>query len=151
MLPSLRRSPHILVALMPRASAGPMSLRLAPAAADQTATARAPNRPVLPTHASCAARASLMPACEMLQEPAGHSVQFSHSVMSNSCDPMDCSMPGFPVHHQLPKYAQTHVHRVGDGIQPSHPLVSLLLLPSILPSVRVFSSESLLHMRWPKY
>ena len=38
------------------------------------------------------------------------------------CDPMDCSMPGFPVHHQLPKLAQTHVHRVGDAIQPSHPL-----------------------------
>ena len=38
------------------------------------------------------------------------------------CDPMDCSMPGFPVHHQLPKLAQTHVHRVSDGIQPSHPL-----------------------------
>ena len=40
------------------------------------------------------------------------------------CDPMDCSTPGFPVHHQLPKLAQTHVHRVGDAIQPSHPLSS---------------------------
>ena len=40
------------------------------------------------------------------------------------CDPMDCSMPGFPVHHQLPDIAQTHVHRVGDAIQPSHPLSS---------------------------
>ena len=40
------------------------------------------------------------------------------------CDPMDCSMPGFPVHHQLPELAQTHVHRVGDAIQPSHPLLS---------------------------
>ena len=38
------------------------------------------------------------------------------------CDPMDCSMPGLPVHHQLPELAQTHVHRVGDAIQPSHPL-----------------------------
>ena len=38
------------------------------------------------------------------------------------CDPMDCSMPGFPVHHQLPEFTQTHVHRVGDAIQPSHPL-----------------------------
>ena len=37
------------------------------------------------------------------------------------CDPMDCSMPGFPVHHQLPELAQTHVHLVGDAIQPSHP------------------------------
>ena len=40
------------------------------------------------------------------------------------CDPMDCSMPGFPVHHQLPELAQTHVHRVGNAIQPSHPLSS---------------------------
>ena len=40
------------------------------------------------------------------------------------CDPMDCSMPGFPVHHQLPELTQTHVHRVGDAIQPSHPLSS---------------------------
>ena len=63
---------------------------------------------------------------------------------------MDCSTPGFPVHHQLPELAQTHVHRVSDVIQPSHPLLSLLLLPSILPSIRVFSSESVLHIRWPK-
>ena len=40
------------------------------------------------------------------------------------CDPMDCSIPGLPVHHQLPELAQTHVHRVGDAIQPSHPLSS---------------------------
>ena len=39
------------------------------------------------------------------------------------CDPMDCSMPGLPVHHQLPEFTQTHVHQVGDAIQPSHPLV----------------------------
>ena len=39
-------------------------------------------------------------------------------------DPMDCSMPGFPVLHKLPEFAQTHVHRVGDAIQPSHPLLS---------------------------
>ena len=63
---------------------------------------------------------------------------------------MDCSTPGFPVHHQLPELAQTHVHRVSDVIQPAHPLLSLLLLPSILPSIRVFSSESVLHIRWPK-
>ena len=50
------------------------------------------------------------------------SVQFSHSVMSTPCDPMDCSTPGFPV-HQLPELTQTHVHRVGDVIQPSHPLL----------------------------
>ena len=55
---------------------------------------------------------------------------------------MDCSTPGFPVHHQLPEFAQTHAHRVRDIIQPSHPLSPLLLLPSIFPSTRGFSSES---------
>ena len=50
--------------------------------------------------------------------------QFSCSVVSNSCDPMDCSTPGLPVHHQLPELAQTQVHVVGDAIQPSHPLSS---------------------------
>ena len=58
---------------------------------------------------------------------------------------MDCSMPGFPVHHQLPELAQTHVQRLSDAIQPSHPL------PTIFPSIRVFSNESALHIRWPKY
>ena len=67
------------------------------------------------------------------------------------CDPMDCSMPGFPVHHQLPDPTQTHVHQVGDAIQPSHPLSPLLLPPSIFPSIRVFSNESVLRIRWPKY
>ena len=52
-----------------------------------------------------------------------NSVQFSHSIMS-LCDPMECSSPGFPAHHQLPELAQTHVHQVGDAIQPSHPLLS---------------------------
>ena len=50
------------------------------------------------------------------------------------CDPMDCSMPGFLVHHQPPELTQTHVHWVGHGIQPSHPLLSLLLPSSIFPS-----------------
>ena len=59
------------------------------------------------------------------------------------CDPMDCSMPGLPVHHQLLESTQIHVHRVGDAIQPSHPLSSPLLLPSIFPSIRVFSNESI--------
>ena len=49
------------------------------------------------------------------------SVQFSHSVVSNSCDPMNRSMPGLPVHHQLPEFTQTLVHWVDDAIQPSHP------------------------------
>ena len=52
-----------------------------------------------------------------------HMYQFS-SVQLLSCDPIDCSMPGFPVHHQLLQLTQTHVHGVGDAIQPSHPLLS---------------------------
>ena len=66
------------------------------------------------------------------------------------CSPVDCSMPGFPVLHPLPEFAQTHVHQVSDAIQPSRPLSSLLLLPSIFPSIRVFSSELSLCIRWPK-
>ena len=64
---------------------------------------------------------------------------------------MDCSRPGFPVHHQLPEFTQAHVHWVSDAIQLSRPLSSLLLLPSIFPSIRVFSNESVLPIRWPKY
>ena len=67
------------------------------------------------------------------------------------CDPMNCSTPGLPVHHQLPESTQTHVHWVSDAIQPSHPLSPLLLLPSIVPSIRVFPSELALRIRWPKY
>ena len=64
---------------------------------------------------------------------------------------MNCSTPGFPVLHCLPEFAQTHVHCVDDSIQPSHPLSPLLFLSSIFPSIRVFSSESALHIKWPKY
>ena len=64
---------------------------------------------------------------------------------------MNHSMPGFPVHHQLPEFTQTHVYCVRDSIQPSHPLSPLLLLPSIFPTIRIFSNESALHIRWPKY
>ena len=60
---------------------------------------------------------------------------------------MDCSTPGLPVHHHLLEFAQTHVHRVGDAISSCRPL---LLLPSIFPSIRVFSNESALRIRWPK-
>ena len=67
------------------------------------------------------------------------------------CNPMDCSTPGLPVHHQLPEFTQTQVHCVGDAIQPSHLCHPLLLLPSIFPSIRVFSNESALRIRWPKY
>ena len=64
---------------------------------------------------------------------------------------MNHSTPGLPVHHQLLESTQTHVHRVGDAVQPSHPLLSPLLLPSIFPSIRVFSNESALCIIWPKY
>ena len=66
------------------------------------------------------------------------------------CNSMDCSTPSFQVHHQLPQLAQTHIHRVSDAIHLilCHPL---LLPPSIFPSIRVFSNESGLHIRCPKY
>ena len=68
------------------------------------------------------------------------------------CNPMNCSTPGFPVLHHLPEFAWTHVHRVDDAIQNHlshcHPL---LFLPSVFPSIRVFSNESALHIKWPKY
>ena len=64
---------------------------------------------------------------------------------------MDCSTPDSPVPHQLPELAQTHVHWVGDTIKTSHHGHPLLLLPSIFPRSRVFSNESVLRSRWPKY
>ena len=57
-------------------------------------------------------------------ENTGAGIQFSLYALSDSLQPHGCSMPGFPAHHQLPELAQTHVHRVGDTIQPSHPLSS---------------------------
>ena len=67
------------------------------------------------------------------------------------CDPMECSTPDFPVHHQLSEPAQTHIHQVGDTIQHLILCHPLLLLLSILPRIRVFSNESVLHIRWPNY
>ena len=79
--------------------------------------------------------------------------QFSSVVQScpTLCDPMDCSTPGFPVHHHLPELAQIHVHWVANAIQPSYPLLSSSPLPSIFPSIRVFSHEPVLCIKWPKY
>ena len=83
------------------------------------------------------------------------SVQYSVSSVPQQClilcNPTDCSIPGFPVHHQTPELAQGHVHRVVD---PSNQLIlcrPILLLPAIPPSIRVFSNESTLHIKWPKY
>ena len=94
-------------------------------------------------------------------------VQFSSVAQSclTLCNPMDCSTPGLPVHHQLLEFTQTHVHWVGDAIQPSYPSLPslrtslrrglpchpLLFLPPIPPSIRFFSNKSTLHMRWPNY
>ena len=80
-------------------------------------------------------------------------VQFSSVAQScpTLCNPMHCSMPGFPVHHQLMELAKlTSITLV---MPFNHPILCrpLLLLPSIFPSIRVFSSESVPHIRWPKY
>ena len=66
------------------------------------------------------------------------------------CDPMDCSMPDSLVLHYLPEFAQIQVHWVGGVIEPFILCCSLLLLPSVFPSIRVFSNESTLPIRWPK-
>ena len=80
-------------------------------------------------------------------------VQFSSVAQSflTLCDPMGCSMPGFPVHHQLPELSQTHIHPISDAIQPFHPLSSPSPPAFNLSSIRVFSNESALHIRWPTY
>ena len=80
-------------------------------------------------------------------------VQFGSITQScpTLCYPMDCSTPGFPVHHQLLELPQTHVHQVSDVIQLSHPLLSPSPPASNLPSIKVFSNESALCIRWPKY
>ena len=82
-----------------------------------------------------------------------HIYQFSSVAQScpTLCDPMNHSMPGLPVHHQFLEFTQTHVHLVNDGIQPSHPLLSPSPPAPIFPTIRVFSNESALCMRWPKY
>ena len=81
------------------------------------------------------------------------SVQFSSvaQLCPTLCDPMNRSTPGLPVHHQLLEFIQTHVH---ESVMPSNHLIlcrPLLFLPLIPPSIRVFSNESTLRMRWPKY
>ena len=84
-------------------------------------------------------------------EPGMSMVLFSHSECVTPCNPMKSSTPSLPVLHQLLESTQTHAHSVGDAIQPPHPRSSLLLLPSIFPSIRVFSNESAPCIRWPRY
>ena len=67
------------------------------------------------------------------------------------CHPMDCNTPGFPVLHYLLEFAQTHVHWVSDAIQPSHSLLSPSPLTFKFPSIRVFSNEPVLYIKWPEY
>ena len=78
-------------------------------------------------------------------------LQFSSVAQScpTLCNPMNCSMPGLPIHHQLPEFIQTHAI---ESVMPSNHLIlccTLLRLPSIFPSIRVFSNESVLCIRWP--
>ena len=92
--------------------------------------------------------------CRCLLVLVGSSIQFSSVAQScpTVCDPMNRSTPGLPVHHQLPEFTQNHIHQLGDAIQPSHRLRRPLhLLPPVPPSIRVFSNESTLRMRWPKF
>ena len=82
------------------------------------------------------------------QEKYGQSLHRGWLTLS---PPYTVLSPTLPVHHQLPEFTQTHVHWAGDVIQPAHPLLSLLLPPSIFPTIRIFSNESALRIRWPKY
>ena len=75
----------------------------------------------------------------------------TQSCLSDFYNPMDCSTPGFSVHHHLPEFSQTHVQWVSDTIQPFILCCPLLLLPSVFPSIRVFSNELTLSIRRPKY
>ena len=92
---------------------------------------------------------------KVISESSTHTCLVHFSSVAQSCltlcNPMNHSTPGLPVHHQLPEFTQTHVHWI---VMPSNHLIlcrPLLLLPSIFPSIRVFSKESALCLRWPKY
>ena len=101
-------------------------------------------------------RADLHPGCsldQLLHHLKQNLPQFSlvAQLFPALCDPMDCSTPVFPVHHQLPAFTQTHVHWVGDAIQSSHSVIPFSSLPQSFPASRFFSDESVLHNRWPKH
>ena len=95
----------------------------------------------------------LKDACSMEKSyDQSSSVQFSHSVVSNSLQLHGLQHASLLCPSPTPGALQTHVHHGGDALQPSHPFCHpLLLLPLIFPSIRVFSNESVLHIRWPKY
>ena len=87
----------------------------------------------------------------VLEGPVSQSVSSVIQSCPTFCYPMNRSTPGLPVHHQLPEFTQTHVHRVSDAIQPSYLLSSPSPPPSNFPNIRLFSNKSVLHIRWPKY
>ena len=88
-----------------------------------------------------------------LPSSAFSSIQFSSVTQSRPtlCNHMNHSTWGLPVHHQLPQFIHTQVHRVGDATEPSYPLSSPSPPASNPPSIRVFSNQSTLRMKWPKY
>ena len=100
-------------------------------------------------------------SCPTLCDPLNGQHASSHTQVSSVaqscptlCDPMNFSTPGLPVHHQFPEFTETHIHRSIESVMPSSHLIlchPLLRLPSIFPSIRVFSNESALRIRWPKY
>ena len=96
----------------------------------------------------------------MVSQRVGHDWATKHSTVQFSsvaqlcptlCNLMDCSTPGFPLHHQLSELTQTHIHWVSDAIQPSHLLSSPSLPTFNLSQHQGLFSESVLHIRWPKY
>ena len=100
-------------------------------------------------------RSPTLQADAVSAEPQGkpfRSYQFSSVAQSflTLCNPMDCSTSGFPLHHQLPEFTQTHVHRVSDAIQPSYLLSSPSPAFNLSQHLGLFN-ESVLHIRWPKY
>ena len=91
----------------------------------------------------------LVSAVQQHESPISSVQSLSHVRLS--VDPMNQSTPGLPVHHHLPEFTQTYVHPVSDAIQPSHLLSSPFAPAPNPPSIRVFSNESTLRIRWPKY
>ena len=99
---------------------------------------------IFPTQGSTLGLLELL-YCRLILYPPFSSAQFSSVAQScpTLCDPVNCSTPGLPVRHQLPEFTQTHVHQVGDAIQPSHPLSSPSPLPQSLPASESFPMSQL--------